>query len=82
VTIIVDDFQSSVERNRQIVQKTPYQQDRTLRNDRGFEEDNAKGKGLWEEMGKTMSKAGGYEPFGTSFPSAGTLFARVLLVWK
>jgi hypothetical protein len=40
-----------------------------------------KEKGLWGEMGKTMSKARRYEPFGTSF-SSGTLFARVLLIWK
>jgi hypothetical protein len=45
VTIIVDDFQSSVERNCQNVQKL-YQQDRTLCNGRDLKEDNVKGKRL------------------------------------
>ena len=82
MTIIVDAFQSSVERNCQNVQRTLYQRDRTLCNGRDFKEDSVKGKGLWEEMGKTMSKVGMYEPFGTSFSPAGTLFAPVLLLWK
>jgi hypothetical protein len=81
VTIIVADFQSSVEDKLSACAERHINRTGQVHNDRDFK-DSVEERGLLEEMGKRIGKVGRYEPFGTSISPAGTLFGRMLLIWK